>query len=453
MKRVRVVLSLFLIFFLAFSVIACSNSNNKAVENQVKPEEKTPVEELPKVEEPVEAFDLNGDTLTMAMWWDGAPVAGTELGDLSVAKHKEAEIKYNGKIEYINVPWAELQEKVTSSVMSGAPFADMVRLDLKWVPGLVAGGYLTPIDDFVNVNDESLLPDAVKQAGKVGGKQYGFTDSFNQNGGLYYNKRMFADAGLPDPYELQVKGEWTWEAFLNAAKALTIDTNGDGTVDQYGLSAGQVLLAEHLIYSNGGKIVDADAGTVAFDSPEAMEALQFLNELYNVHKVVKMNEGDDWLDPKNFFTQGHVAMTQGWVWEGADRLSTMTDEWGYIFFPKGPKMSDYVVPVTITDMYFIPKGAPHAEAGYQMWKETVLWDQLNGGYVDFLESSLPDENSVNTAKEMLGKVYFEGWRGYNFEGNFTEIIINITNGSEPPATAVERIKTAAQDLMNGVTKQ
>ena len=33
----------------------------------------------------------------------------------------------------------------------------------------------------------------------------------NESGGMFYNKTMFEQAGLPDPYELQEAGEWTWD--------------------------------------------------------------------------------------------------------------------------------------------------------------------------------------------------------------------------------------------------
>lgn len=444
-------LSLGLVLALVF-VAACSGGSKPEATPPQAAESTTEPESVPAGEE-TPAFDLGGDKIKMAMWWDGAPAAGTELGDRNVAKHDEVKKKFNADIEYITIPWGELEERLTSTVMAGEPFADMVRLDLKWIPGLAAGGYLTPLDDFTDVGKESLLPESVKQVGKFNGLQYGFVDSFNPSSGLVYNKRMFAEAGLPDPYELQERDEWTWEALLNAAKALTKDTNGDGKIDQYGLSFDQAVLAEHLILSNNGRIVDPENGKIAFDSAESMEALQFMNDLYNVHKVVKANEGNNWLDPKNFFTQGHVAMTQAGVWEGEERMKTMTDDWGYVFFPKGPKAADFVVPVTIADMYFIPKGAPHAKESFEMWKELVLWDTQEESYQDFLEANLPDESSINTAKRMMDKGVFEGWRGYRFEGEFIDAVVNITSGKEPPATAVERIKQVAQNKMNEILKK
>ena len=48
---------------------------------------------------------------------------------------------------------------------------------------------------------------------------------------VYYNKGLFDAARLAYP-----TSDWIWDDFTTIAKALTQDTNGDGTVDQWGTS-------------------------------------------------------------------------------------------------------------------------------------------------------------------------------------------------------------------------
>ena len=67
------------------------------------------------------------------------------------------------------------------------------------------------------------MNDAMKDMGIFNGKLYLFRNEMNESGGMFYNKTMFEQAGLPDPYELQEAGEWTWDAMLEAAKKLTKD--------------------------------------------------------------------------------------------------------------------------------------------------------------------------------------------------------------------------------------
>jgi multiple sugar transport system substrate-binding protein len=46
---------------------------------------------------------------------------------------------------------------------------------------------------------------------------------------VYYNQDLFDAAGVAYP-----TADWTWDDFVKTAVALTKDTNGDGTIDQYG---------------------------------------------------------------------------------------------------------------------------------------------------------------------------------------------------------------------------
>ena len=48
---------------------------------------------------------------------------------------------------------------------------------------------------------------------------------------LWYNQDAFDAAGIPYPDEEE---GWTWDEFLAAAEALTIDDDDDGVVDQWG---------------------------------------------------------------------------------------------------------------------------------------------------------------------------------------------------------------------------
>src|SRR5699024_12297398 len=110
----------------------------------------------------------------------------------------------------------------------------------------------------------------------------GTLGSLGEGGGIFYNKTMFEQAGLEDPYELQQKGEWTWETFLDAARALT-------TGGQYGLSAEPFNIGSWLILSNDAQFLDTETGEIKLDDPHTMEDWEFMSDLYNVHNVIRPN--------------------------------------------------------------------------------------------------------------------------------------------------------------------
>ena len=280
------------------------------------------------------------------------------------------------------------------------------------------------------------MSDAMKDLGIFNGKLYMFRGSVNESGGMFYNKTMFEQAGLPDPYELQEAGEWTWDAMLDAAKKLT-------TGGQFGLSGDPNLLGEYSIATNDAKVLDTDTGEVVMDSVNAMEGLEFMASLFNEHKVVKPNEGSTWDYPRQYFTEGLVGMTQGWVWEAEARLEAPFD-WGYVFWPKGPKASDNVTIVSNTGGMVIPKGVEDPEIVYQIWEDMQLWEFERDGVVEWFEAVLPNEESVDTATKMLDNISVNYWSSYDLYDAFWETYSNIASGAESPAQAIAKVKGEAQ---------
>ena len=109
------------------------------------------------------------------------------------------------------------------------------------------------------------------------GRMYGFPD--NTTGvALLYHKDLLDEAGVAYP-----KGDWTWDQWLEVAKKLT-RTLPDGR-RQFAITR----LNEHNLYQmvlqNGGEMFTPNKTRCTFDSPEALEAVQFFYDLkfkYNV---------------------------------------------------------------------------------------------------------------------------------------------------------------------------
>lgn len=99
---------------------------------------------------------------------------------------------------------------------------------------------------------------------------------------VYYNKTLFDKAGLPYP-----EASWQWPAFLRAAKVMTKNTEKDGKVYGLGLEPYLIRLAP-FIWQNNGEIVDdlAKPTKLTFDSPAAIEALNYVRSLQAKHHVV-----------------------------------------------------------------------------------------------------------------------------------------------------------------------
>lgn len=123
---------------------------------------------------------------------------------------------------------------------------------------------------------------------------------------MYYNKTLFDAAGVDTP-----SATWTWDDFVAAARALTMDVDGDGVTDQYGVSIDpNFYRLAPFIWQNGGELVDdMDNPTrLAIDSPEAQEAFQWFVDLQVKEQVVPNAAAEAARDGESRFLDGTVGM-------------------------------------------------------------------------------------------------------------------------------------------------
>ncbi len=128
---------------------------------------------------------------------------------------------------------------------------------------------------------------------------------------VWYRKDLFEKAGLAVPK--------SWDELLEAAKKLTVDTNGDGNIDQYGFAVpmARVQVAPQtffqVFYSAGGSIFDPATGEYVFSSfkEKAVESLTYMIKLY---KEASPPASVEWSynDFRTGFVKGQVAMTNEW---------------------------------------------------------------------------------------------------------------------------------------------
>lgn len=123
-------------------------------------------------------------------------------------------------------------EKVLSQIASG-DVPDAIYMHEAQVLNFARQGALTPIDDYLSsqplIGDASKYPiDLFRRDSAYQGKLYAMPMGFAVLL-LRYNKDLFEEAGVGLP-----TAEWTWDDLRTAAAALTKDTNGDGTPDQWG---------------------------------------------------------------------------------------------------------------------------------------------------------------------------------------------------------------------------
>ena len=215
----------------------------------------------------------------------------------------------------------------------------------------------------------------------------GFSDP---KAGIYFNKRILADAGI-DPesiYDMQDAGTWTWDAWIEMLDTVTRDIDNDGIIDIYGCGENYNDLISGFVFSNGGTYVNYDRNgkfRIALEDPDVLEGLNMAKEVmdkYDVHNTYV--NGESWDFYKEDWLNGHFAFYPGQVWE-VDNVTEIDDEVGFVTFPVGPSAGNDYASLASDNLSVIPACYDADKA----WKCAFAYSLYFGdvpGYEDYIES-------------------------------------------------------------------
>jgi ABC-type glycerol-3-phosphate transport system substrate-binding protein len=375
---------------------------------------------------------------------------------------------FNCKIEFEQIDWDGAENRILASIVAGDPVGDLIYISNRWLPLLAGNGALLPLDDILTEEYYASLPGSHKNMRELyssyQGKAYGISvnGSYQRNmdigsaQGWIYNRDMFVAAGLPTPNELQNEGKWNWETMKELAIALTQDIDGDGVVDIYGVGARLdpwPIEQEMAVYANGGgimKFVDGKA-VYAMNDPEAIEAIEMWKELDQVHGCVMVG---DKFDIRAQFNQGKVAMFRLDLYALPDHAKEVDFDYGWVFFPMGPKATDFVNPVWGMEMFVLPIScdapAAMAELVDMLFETTAKYRDIDAYEDEFVEYFLPyvkDWDSLETIKQMLNKARL--WDNIPGLGNeLNEALVKATMGSGSAKSEMDAVAPVIQSLLD-----
>ncbi len=167
----------------------------------------------------------------------------------------------------------------------------------KRIVQIIDTGRVLPLDEFIEkeLDKDDFYP-LFWEGLKYKGKRWG-VPLYIYSKALIYNQELFKQAGLKELPK-------SWEDLLKSAKKLTKDLNSDGEIDQYGLEISPLEGFLNLFFSRGGELFNKDLSEAKFNGSQGVEALQFLVDLINKHKV---SPGElHWSAPK--FEKKEVGM-------------------------------------------------------------------------------------------------------------------------------------------------
>ncbi|GIP03544.1 sugar ABC transporter substrate-binding protein [Paenibacillus lautus] len=240
-------------------------------------------------------------------------------------------------VKYTSVPPGEYSQKMTTLISSGK-VPDVFYVGGPEFYRFAEAGTLLNIQSYL---DQTSLfnPDNVwKQAMD----RYRFDGSKVGEGDLYglpkdvgpwafvYNKDLFDNAGVS--YPSATAGEWTWDDMLEAAQKLTVDNNGDGKAEQYGVGAYSL---ESAVWGNGGEFIDYATGTVKVNEPAFYEAMQFVADLNLKYKVSPNQEAEQAMNAYTRFINGQLGMFAMGPWD-QPAFWELPFDWDIAAWPASP---------------------------------------------------------------------------------------------------------------------
>ncbi|MCP2635838.1 ABC transporter substrate-binding protein [Microbacterium sp. HD4P20] len=329
-------------------------------------------------------------------FWHGYTEADGEVLDSLV---EEFNASQDGiRITPTTKPWATILDTVLPALTSGTG-PQLLALPPENIPVYASQGALRPLDEWYDTpgsGADSLGEQAVA-TGIVEGERFGAPLSFTPLT-MFYNRTLFEAAGLQPPT--------TWDEWVDAARTLTVDADGDGTPEQYGLA-----LADHatvgngvwvsLLQSGGGDVVTPE-GDVVIDSPENLATLEFWADAVRNDKISPV--GLSGVDSDGLFSSGKAAMTLAGPWMASISESSGID-YGIATLPAGPdgiRASALAVDLTATSQATDQEVAAIGE--FLTWfyekRNMVTWS-LASGWPPLTTDVTADEVAENPVVESL----------------------------------------------------
>ncbi len=153
---------------------------------------------------------------------------------------------------------------------------------------LASAGALKSLDTLLTDDERTAFYPVAYEAGQYQGVSYALPVESNPIM-MCVNKDLLEKEGISIP-----ESGWTLADFHEICKKVTKDTNGDGVVDQYGITD---YTWQQALIAYGGHLTDKSGINV--DSPEMHQALAFMSKLDMLSQHYKVTSHD--------FDEGRVA--------------------------------------------------------------------------------------------------------------------------------------------------
>ncbi|WP_329550104.1 extracellular solute-binding protein [Streptomyces sp. NBC_01356] len=360
------------------------------------------------------------------------------------------------KIELVPIKAAdsEYYTKLQQMLRSPKTAPDLVYEDTFLINSDITSGYLKPLDTYLDKwADWDQFIDTAKTAAKAeDGKTYGIPDGTDTRG-LWFDKGIFAKAGLPSDWQPK-----TWDEVLDAARTIKEKVPGVTPLNIYtGKPAGEAATMqgfEMLLYGTGDGSTDPLYDTASKKWIAGSQA--FKDSLGFVETVYKEKLGldvSDALDPNiatrvrgELLPEGKLGINLDGSWLPQDWLEGAGHEWpewsdklGLAYMPTQNGQAPGKVSMSGGWTWAIPSKAANPDLAFKFIETMQTKANAQKWYIA--------NSGIAVRKDVAADpAYVDAQPGIKF---FTDLVAS--THYRPAYPAYPKVSTAIQEAMEGVT--
>ncbi|AZP20504.1 extracellular solute-binding protein [Streptomyces aquilus] len=360
------------------------------------------------------------------------------------------------KVEFIPVkaPDSEYYTKVQQMLRSPKTAPDLVYEDTFLINSDITSGYLKPLDDYLaKWPDWAQFIDTAKTAAKAeDGKTYGVPDGTDTRG-LWFDKGIFAKAGLPTDWQPK-----TWDEVLDAARTIKRKVPDVTPLNVYtGKPAGEAATMqgfEMLLYGTNDGTTDPLYDTTSkkwiAGSQGFKDALDFVETVYQEKLGPDVSTA---LDPNiqtivrgDLLPKGKLAIDLDGSWLPQDWLPGSGHEWpewsrklGLAYMPTQHGQAPGKVSMSGGWTWAIPAKAANPDLAFKFIETMQTKANAQKWYIA--------NSGIAVRKDVASDpAYASAQPGIKF---FTDLVAS--THYRPAYPAYPKVSTAIQEAMEGVT--
>ncbi len=355
---------------------------------------------------------------------------------------------YDIEIEWIPMGYSEYVSKLPQMVAAGNPPDTAVMTDATAL-SFMYGNLVMPINDYITLEDKYWDEDVLNNF-SIDGNYYAVNTGDIDTFFVYYNKTLFDELGLEDPYTLYKNGKWTFDKLRELAKKATTYESDKTTVSCYGIGT---HYKEVFALAFGGNIIDYNEGTSMYESSlKSAATVAGLNYLKDLCKDGSMNPSVAGFTEFPFRKIAMFVERPQHAIGNYDLLNTMKDEIGIVPLPASPiDGKQYAASNLITNM--VPTNATNPVGGMAwnyFWLRRLVEGENteNSTWSEYWYKMMTKEHET-VIKDYLGKAKkvssklesISGWNNYH-DQFWSDLIWNHKTAEEVSA-AMEGIVSGA----------